>query len=72
MLQLQRNIVEWLVICNFSLTLSGIPNVVYTGVIINYSGKIKSFTEVSKVYMVPLTDEEIKAYVDTAEPMYEL
>lgn len=55
----------------FSLTQSDIPNYVYTGVVINYRGKIKSFTQISKVFMATLTDEEIEAYVDTGEPMYE-
>lgn len=53
-----------------SLTQSGVPNFVYTGVIVNYCGKIKAFTEVTKVFMAFLNDEEINAYVDSGEPMY--
>lgn len=43
---------------------------VYTGVIVNYRGGVKTFTEVTKVFMAPLTDEEIDAYVESGEPMY--
>ncbi|KAF5289000.1 hypothetical protein FQA39_LY03879 [Lamprigera yunnana] len=51
------------------LTSSGIPNVVYTGVVIRYQEKIEKFTSVTTVYMGKLTEEEILAYVDTEEPM---
>lgn len=51
------------------LTQSGVPNFVYTGVIIKYQDKLRSFTDVTKVFMAPLTDEEVEAYVDTGEPM---
>lgn len=44
---------------------------VYTGVILNYRGKTKSFAEITKVFMAPLTDEEVEAYVESGEPMYE-
>lgn len=53
-----------------SLTQKGEPNEVYTGVAIWYEGKIYSFSEVTKVYMMNLTDEEIENYIQTKEPMY--
>lgn len=31
---------------------------------------MKSFTEATKVFMAPLTDEEVEAYVESGEPMY--
>ncbi|KAF2895231.1 hypothetical protein ILUMI_10943 [Ignelater luminosus] len=51
------------------ITSSRIPNVVYTGVVIQYKNQIEKFTEVTTVYMGRLTQEEIEAYVDTGEPM---
>ncbi|XP_031344323.1 uncharacterized protein LOC116171555 [Photinus pyralis] len=51
------------------LTSAGIPNVVYTGVVIKYRENIEKFTAVTTVYMGKLTKEEIIAYVDTGEPM---
>lgn len=53
----------------FSLTQSGIPNSVYTGVAIRYKDQIHKFTEVTTVYMAKLEKEEILAYVETGEPM---
>ncbi|XP_030761096.1 uncharacterized protein LOC115886165 [Sitophilus oryzae] len=55
--------------CISDLTRSGLPNSVYTGVVIWYKNKIHKFTEVSTVYMAKLTEEEVIAYVDTGEPM---
>ncbi|KAF7280382.1 hypothetical protein GWI33_006113 [Rhynchophorus ferrugineus] len=55
--------------CITDLTRGGLPNSVYTGVVIWYKNNVHTFTEVTTVYMVKLTDEEIAAYVDTGEPM---
>ncbi|XP_066138007.1 dTTP/UTP pyrophosphatase [Euwallacea fornicatus] len=55
--------------CISELTQSNIPNSVYTGVVVWYKNKIHTFTEVTTVYMSPLTDAEILAYVETGEPM---
>ncbi|XP_060517086.1 dTTP/UTP pyrophosphatase isoform X2 [Cylas formicarius] len=49
------------------LTKAGLPNFVYTGVIIWYKNKIHKFTEVTTVHMAHLTDAEILAYIDTGE-----
>ncbi|KAK4879809.1 hypothetical protein RN001_007955 [Aquatica leii] len=51
------------------LTTTGIPNVVYTGVVIKYGERIEKFTAVTTVYMGRLSKDEILAYVDTGEPM---
>ncbi|XP_050309830.1 dTTP/UTP pyrophosphatase [Anthonomus grandis grandis] len=51
------------------LTQQDLPNSVYTGVVIWYKNKIHKFTEVTTVYMAPLTDKEILSYVETGEPM---
>ncbi|ERL89100.1 hypothetical protein D910_06477 [Dendroctonus ponderosae] len=48
---------------------SGLPNSVYTGVVVWYKNKIHTFTEVTTVYLAPLTDDEILSYVETGEPM---
>ncbi|GJQ69712.1 hypothetical protein Trydic_g22283 [Trypoxylus dichotomus] len=45
------------------------PHQVYTGVVLMYHGEIVSFTEVTKVYMEKLSEEEILAYVETGEPI---
>ncbi|XP_076270384.1 dTTP/UTP pyrophosphatase [Rhynchophorus ferrugineus] len=55
--------------CITDLTRGGLPNSVYTGVVIWYKNNVHTFTEVTTVYMAKLTDEEIAAYVDTGEPM---
>ncbi|XP_066253813.1 dTTP/UTP pyrophosphatase [Euwallacea similis] len=55
--------------CISELTQSNIPNSVYTGVVVWYKNKIHTFTEVTTVYMAPLTNAEILAYVETGEPM---
>lgn len=44
-------------------------HVVATGVCIIHQGKIQSFVDKTIVYFNPLTDEEIRAYVQTKEPM---
>jgi len=52
-----------------SLTQNDLPNSVYTGVVIWHKNQIHKFTEVTTVYMAPLTPEEVRAYVETGEPM---
>lgn len=52
--------------------LSGKPHVVYSGVALKMGEKIIKFTESTKVYIGDMSDEEIKAYVETGEPMWVL
>ncbi|KRT83775.1 hypothetical protein AMK59_3604 [Oryctes borbonicus] len=52
-----------------SLTSSNKPHQVYTGIALMYQGAIVSFTEITKVYMKNLSEEEILAYVETGEPV---
>lgn len=53
--------------------LSGSHHEVYTGVtllkLVNGHQTIKSFYECTKVFMYPITDEEIIKYIETEEPM---
>ncbi|ABB16164.1 MULTISPECIES: Maf family protein [Carboxydothermus] len=51
-------------------TLSGREHEVYTGVTLMElpQKREKSFVEVTKVWFYPLTDEEIKSYIDSREP----
>jgi septum formation protein len=49
--------------------LSGKTHSVFTGVCIAEKGKIKSFTESTRVKFYELTEDEIDAYVRTGEPM---
>lgn len=49
--------------------LNGKTNTVYTGVAIKYGDHIETFTEATKVQFGNFTDEQIKAYVDTGEPL---
>lgn len=49
--------------------LSGRKNIVYTGVAIKFGNHIEKFTESSEVYFAELTDEQIRAYIDTGEPL---
>ncbi len=50
-------------------TLSGKEHKVYTGVTLIKGEKTKTFSVETKVYFYPLTDEEIKEYIKTGEPM---
>lgn len=50
-------------------TLSGRSHTVYTGVAIIHGEKINSFCEATEVVFNSLTDEEIRNYVATKEPM---
>lgn len=52
-----------------SLRLNGRTNVVYTGVAIKYGDHIEKFTETTEVHFGNCTTEQIKAYVDTGEPL---
>ncbi|MBO4835165.1 MAG: septum formation inhibitor Maf [Lachnospiraceae bacterium] len=51
--------------------LSGCTHVVYTGVTVidTGSGRTETFCEATKVEFYPVTDEEIKAYIDTGDPL---
>lgn len=49
--------------------LSGTAHEVYTGVAILYKDKEITHAECTKVFFRPLSDEEIRAYVATGEPM---
>lgn len=49
--------------------LNGKINTVYTGVAIKYGDHIETFTETTKVQFGNCTTEQIKAYVDTGEPL---
>ncbi|XP_045470093.1 dTTP/UTP pyrophosphatase [Harmonia axyridis] len=51
------------------LTQNDKPHEVYTGVAIWYEGKIYTFSEMTKVHMTNLTDDEIENYILTKEPM---
>ncbi|MBP3447313.1 MAG: septum formation inhibitor Maf [Clostridia bacterium] len=50
-------------------TLSGRSHTVYTGVAIIYGEKTSNFCEATEVVFNSLTDEEIRNYVATKEPM---
>lgn len=49
--------------------LSGNTNVVYTGVAIKYHNRTVKFTEKTEVRFAKLTDENIRDYVETGEPL---
>lgn len=49
--------------------LSGRSHTVYTGVAIINGEKIKNFCEATQVEFFPLTEDEIRGYVATGEPM---
>lgn len=49
--------------------LSGRSHTVYTGVAVINGEKIKNFCEATEVEFYPLTEEEIRSYVATGEPM---
>lgn len=50
-------------------SLSGREHQVITGVCLAYSGKVETFHEISNVKFYDLTEEEIKHYVLSGEPM---
>lgn len=49
--------------------LNGKSNIVYTGVAIKYGDHIGKFTEKTEVQFGNCSVEQIKAYVDTGEPL---
>ncbi len=49
--------------------LSGKTHLVTTGVCVKYGNKTESFTEISEVEFLPLSDEEILNYIRSGEPM---
>ncbi len=49
--------------------LSGRSHRVYTGVCLRRGAKILSFTQCTKVTFYPLSEEEIRRYVESKEPM---
>lgn len=55
--------------CAMLRMLSGIEHEVITGVCIICGEKTDSFAQVSRVKFYELTEDEIKSYVDTGEPM---
>ncbi|XP_017769726.1 PREDICTED: septum formation protein Maf [Nicrophorus vespilloides] len=48
---------------------SGLPHMVYTGVVIKHNNKYERFVETTTVYMRSLSEEDIMSYVETGEPM---
>lgn len=52
-----------------SYRLNGQKHVVYTGVAIKYGDHIEKFTETTEVQFGNCTTDQIKAYVDTEEPL---
>ncbi len=55
--------------CEMLRSLSGRGHNVHTGVAVHYKGCVFSGVDSTAVYFKPLTDEEIKAYVSSGEPM---
>lgn len=55
--------------CEMLNSLSDRKHKVITGCSIFYKDKVISFSQTTNVEFYPLTDEEIKAYVSTKEPM---
>ena len=49
--------------------LSGTAHEVYTGIAILYGDKVITHAECTKVYFRPISDEEIRAYIASGEPM---
>ncbi|XP_021914215.1 uncharacterized protein LOC110827144 isoform X2 [Zootermopsis nevadensis] len=49
--------------------LRGHVHTVFTGVIVDTGTKIVKFSECTKVFMAPISEETIKAYVKTGEPL---
>lgn len=49
--------------------LQGRSHQVYTGVTLIYGEKIQTFHETTEVEFYPMTNEEITAYVETADPL---
>lgn len=49
--------------------LQGNAHEVFTGVAVAHDGSIASMVDITEVTILPMTDEEIREYVDTGEPM---
>jgi MAF protein len=51
--------------------LQGNAHEVFTGVAVAHDGSIASMVDITEVTILPMTDEEIREYVDTGEPTAE-
>lgn len=51
------------------LRLQGEKHDVFTGIAVRRGEEIASAVDVTEVEMLPMTDDEVEAYVDTGEPM---
>ena len=49
--------------------LSGRGHFVRTGVAVHYKGQVRSGVASTEVVFLPLSEEDIRAYVDSGEPM---
>ncbi|KAJ9595956.1 hypothetical protein L9F63_012849, partial [Diploptera punctata] len=49
--------------------LSGRAHTVFTGVVLHAGGHVVKFSESTKVFMAPLSEQVIQAYVNTGEPL---
>ncbi|KAG5669855.1 hypothetical protein PVAND_000146 [Polypedilum vanderplanki] len=49
--------------------LNGQSHVVYTGCVLKFNDKVLKFSESTKVFFGKLTEEQIKAYIETKEPL---
>ncbi|KAG5669854.1 hypothetical protein PVAND_000145 [Polypedilum vanderplanki] len=49
--------------------LNGQPHFVYTGCVLKFNDKVVKFCESTKVFFGKLTEEQIKAYIDSREPL---
>lgn len=55
--------------CRMLRSLSDAPHTVVTGVSVSTSGRRETFSETTTVHFAPLTDDEIKTYVDRFHPL---
>lgn len=56
--------------CNgFSFRISGKSYIVSAGIVIKMGDNVVKFTESTKVYVRDLSDNDIRAYVATGEPL---
>lgn len=49
--------------------LQGERHEVFTGVAVSHAGEVEALVDVTHVRMLPMTDDEITAYVESGEPM---
>jgi septum formation protein len=54
---------------NMLSELNGKGHVVYTGCVLKFNDKVLTFAEHTKVFFGKLTEEQIRGYVDTKEPL---